>query len=458
MFTKKTYSERRKILKRRVGSGLILFLGNDESPMNYAANTYPFRQDSTFLYYFGLNMPGLAAVIDVDADRDLLFGNDAELSDIIWVGPQPLLSERGRTCGVRETFPFDRLAEVLQEAVQAQRRIHFLPPYRGEQSILIEKLLGIQHAALPHYISPKLVQAVVDQRSLKSREEIAEIESALAVTRKMHLQAQEMVRPGLYEREVVAAMEQIATAAGYPFAFPPIVSKNCETFHNPYHHNRLNKGEMLLVDAGCETPSGYASDITRTIPVSGAFSTRQREIYEVVLSAQLAAIAALKPGIPFRQVHLRAARTIAAGLKELGLMRGDTAEAVRQGAHALFFPHGLGHLMGLDVHDMENLGENYVGYSEKFKRSSQFGFAYLRFAKELRPGLVITIEPGIYFVPALIKRWQAEKKLTSYIDYARVNRYLNFHGIRIEDNVLITRGGHRVLGKPIPKTPDELAR
>ncbi|MCX6554546.1 MAG: aminopeptidase P family protein [Candidatus Aminicenantes bacterium] len=451
MFDKKVYQARREKLCKKMRSGLLLFLGNNESPMNYPANTYHFRQDSSFLYFFGLSFPGLAAMIDIDEDRQTIFGNDLDLDDIIWMGPQPSLKSRCAKIGINETQPLAKLEEILKNAVRLGRKIHFLPPYRPENAMQLEKLLGIQHGAVKSYASPDLVRAVIALRSLKSREEIAEIERALSTTAAMYREAMAMTRPGIFERDIAGKMEGLALAGGGQMAFPAIVTVHGETLHNHYHGNLLKKGDLLLIDSGCETGSGYASDITRTIPVGGKFSSQQKAIYETVLDMQLTAIAMIKPGVSYRAIHLKTCDILVRHFKELGLMKGDVGAAVAAGAHALFFPHGLGHMMGLDVHDMEDLGENNVGYDEKTKRSEQFGLASLRLAKPLSPGYVLTVEPGIYFIPALIDQWQAGKKAASFIDYAAVEKFRKFGGMRIEDNVLVTARGARVLGKAIPK-------
>jgi Xaa-Pro aminopeptidase len=451
MFNPKTYSQRRSLLKKALRSGLVLFLGNEESPMNYPANTYPFRQDSSFLYFFGLNTPGLAAVVDIEAGTDTVFGDDITLEDVIWMGEIPKIKDRAAASGVFLTAPVSKLADTVAEARKQGRPVHYLPPYRADSLAKLSGLLGVPAEEIKRNVSVELIKAVVAQRSLKSDEEVAEMEKALAVTRQMYLAAMTSTRPGLCESDVVAAAEGIVHAHGLQTAFPIILSINVHVFHNPHHDNKLPKGRLLVIDAGASSSLGYASDITRTIPVSGVYSPKQKEIYEIVLRGQLQAISMMKPGIPYKEVHLATARTMAAGLKDLGLMKGDTEEAVAAGAHALFFPHGLGHMIGLDVHDMEGLGENFVGYNETVSRSSQFGLAYLRMARQLRPGFVLTVEPGIYFIPALIDNWRAEKRLASFIDYARVEDYRDFTGIRIEDNVLITKDGSRVLGRPIPK-------
>jgi Xaa-Pro aminopeptidase len=456
MFDASTYIKRRKLLRQQVKSGLILFLGNEESPMNYLANTYPFHQDSSFLYFFGLNTPSLAAVIDVDAGRNMVFGDDISLEDVIWMGYLPSLKERAQAVGIRHTASLARLDETIAKARKQGRTVHYLPPYRAETTTRLSTLLKKPAAKLKKAASVELIKAVVSQRSIKSAEEIAEIRRALDVSHEMYRVALKLARPGLYEHEIVGEIEGIALAHGCQPAFPTILTINGHILHNPYHGNRLEKGRLLVIDAGSSSPLGYASDITRTVPVGGDFTPKQRGVYEVVLRGQLKAIETIRPGVKYKDIHLAVARIMALGLKELGMMKGDMDEAVTEGAHALFFPHGLGHMLGLDVHDMEGLGEDYVGYDKTVERSKQFGFAYLRLARELRPGFVLTVEPGIYFIPPLIDKWKAENKFKGFINYARVEAYRNFGGIRIEDDVLVTTGGCRVLGKPIPKTVKDI--
>jgi Xaa-Pro aminopeptidase len=456
MFSAKTYINRRNILKKKIKTGLLLIPGNTEIPMNYPANTYRFRQDSTFLYYYGNDVPGLFGIIDADTGEEMLFGNDFEVDDIIWMGNQPTVKSLGAKSGVRKTGNLNQVREIISEAITKGRTVHFLPQYSAENKIMLSGLLGIKPEAINNFKSIPFIKAVVSQRSYKSAEEVREIEKALDISYEMHTYAMMSARPGIYEREISGTIDGFTYSMGEGNSFPTILSVHGETLHNHHHGNLMKSGNLLVNDSGAESLEHYASDITRTFPVSGKFTQKQKEIYQVVLDSQLAAIDAMKPGVKYRDVHLIAAKVIAAGLKNLGLMRGDIKEAVSNGAHALFFPHGLGHMLGLDVHDMEGLGENYVGYNEKIKRSSQFGLAYLRFAKELEPGFVLTVEPGIYFIPQLIDLWKSEKKHTQFINYGKVEQYKNFGGIRIEDDVLITRDGHRVLGKPIPKTIHDL--
>ncbi|HUU16321.1 MAG TPA: aminopeptidase P family protein [Sedimentisphaerales bacterium] len=456
MFPANVYVERRNRLKEQIQSGLILFLGNEESPMNYPDNQYSFRQDSSFLYFFGLDFPSLAALINVDQNEEIIFGDDLTVEDIIWTGPQPALSERGLEVGINKTAPVDKLKVLLERAVQQGGKIHFLPQYRPENVLKIERLLGIHPTVIQDNISETLIRAVVAQRSLKSSEEIEQIEAALDVSYEMQTAAMKMSKPGMLEMEVVGAIEGIAISSGCRLAFPTIFSIRGEILHNHYYGNVMSAGDIAINDSGAETGLGYAGDITRTIPVSGKFSQRQKEIYTIVLNAQEKSIEAIKPGVEFRNVHRLACEVLTSGLKEIGLMKGDIEEAVQSGAHTLFFQCGLGHMLGLDVHDMEGLGEDYVGYTDTINRNPEFGWRSLRLGRALEAGFVITVEPGVYFIPELIDRWMAEKKNSQYINYDMVKKYEDFGGLRIEDDVLVTENGHRVLGKKIPKTIDEV--
>jgi Xaa-Pro aminopeptidase len=456
MFQKDVYINRRKKLASFFSNGILLFPGNLESAMNYAGNTYHFRQDSTFLYFFGLDLPGFTGVIDIDSGNEILFGNDFEMDDIIWMGPQPAVKDLAESVGVKKSIPFSALKDYLQEALKKGKVVHYLPPYRGETILQLYEWLGIPIAEIKQKSSVPLIKAVVDLRSVKADIEIKEIEAAIDITREMHITAMTMAKPGVYEYEIAGKITGIPPSHNGELSFPIILSINGQTLHNHYHGNKLKEGRMLVVDAGAESSFHYSGDITRTVPVGGKFSTRQREIYEIVLKANTETIMKAAPGVPNLDQHLLAARIIASGLKDLGLMKGDVEEAVRRGAHTLFFPHGLGHMMGLDVHDMENLGEDYVGYDDTVTRSSEFGLAYLRLAKKLKPGYVLTIEPGIYFIPALIDLWKSEKKHVDFIEYQKVETYKDYGGTRIEDNILITAIGARELGKPIPKTVKEI--
>ncbi len=457
MFEREVYEKRREKLREILEEGLVLILGNDEAPMNYPANPYHFRQDSNFLYFFGLDEPGLAGLMDMeDEEGDIIFGNDPDVEDVIWMGPSPSLKDKAEQVGVKKTRPFNSLQDFLREALSKGRRVHFLPPYRGEHILKLAYLLGIRPEAVKHWVSVDLIRAVVELRSVKGPEEIQQMEVAANITAEMHLRAMSRARAGMYERELAGEIEGLAISLGGYISFPVILTVHGEILHNHYHGNMLRDGQLLLVDAGAESPLHYAGDMTRTFPVSGKFTPKQREIYQIVLSAQRKAIENIKPGVYYREIHLLAAKTIAQGLKELGLMRGDVEETVSQGAHALFFPHGLGHMIGLDVHDMEGLGEDYVGYDETVKRSEQFGLAYLRLAKKLQEGFTLTVEPGIYFIPALVEKWRSEGKHRDFINYQKVEEYLDFGGIRIEDSVVVTEDGCRILGKPVPKEPEEV--
>ena len=451
MFPPATFRDRRRRLSKDVGSGLILFLGNDEVGMNYTANVYPFRQDSSFLYFWNVDQPGLTAVIDADSGAETLFGDDVSLADVVWSGPQPSIAERAAQGAVAATAPAAALAEHVAAALKQGRPVHFLAPYRADHTVMLAALLGVPPSGVKEKRSTLLHQAVAAQRLYKSPEEVEDVEFAVEVSGEMYAAAMRSVAPGKKEHEIVAEIARVVMARGCTYSFPPICSVHGETLHNPFYRNTLEAGGWMVLDSGVETPSHYASDITRTIPVSGTFSSQQRAIYEAVLRAQTGAIAAVAPGVPYRDVHLGAAKSFVNDLTALGLMKGNADEAVATGAHALFFPHGLGHMMGLDVHDMENLGEDIVGYGGE-PRSSQFGLGYLRLARRLEAGFVITVEPGLYFIPALIDSWKAEGRHSAFINYAEVEKFRDARGCRIEDDVLVTLTGGRVLGPPIPKT------
>jgi Xaa-Pro aminopeptidase len=456
MFESSVYSKRRTLLRKSMGSGLVLLLGNEDAAFNYPANQYHFRQDSSFLYYFGLDHPNLAGVIDLDSGEDWIFGNDVDMDDIIWMGVLPSIADLSVKVGVIKTAPYSGLQKMMDTAVSQGREIHFTPPYRGETKLELERLTKIPAAELKAKSSVRLIKAIVAQRSIKDQYEIAEIEKAIDTAYLMHTTAMKMAMPGTWEQEIAGTIEGIALAHGGPVSFPVILSMNGQTLHNHDHSQILEPGRMMVVDAGCESALHYASDLTRTVPVGLRFNSRQKAVYEAVLQANLKAIEAIKPGILYKDVHLLAAGVMVDALKEIGLMKGNTQDAVAAGAHALFFPHGLGHMMGLDVHDMENLGQIYVGYDDEIQPASQFGLAFLRLARRLEPGFVLTVEPGCYFIPALIDQWKAEGLHTSFINYAEAEKYKDFGGVRIEDDVLVTETGNRVLGKPVPKTIQEI--
>ncbi len=454
MFSKETYISRREKLKQEVKSGIALFLGNVDAAFNYPANQYHFRQDSHFLYFFGLQNQGFAGVIDFDNGKDYIFGDDFD--DIIWMGAQPKVKDLAAGAGIENVAPYNNLTDFIAEAFHAGRKVHFLPPYRGETVMELSRLLGIANADVKTSASEELIKGVVKLKEIKTEEEVAEIEKAIDVAYEMHTTSMKMAMPGTIEQEIAGAIEGIALALAGPVSFPVILSQDGQTLHNHYHGNTLEKGRMMVTDAGCETAECYASDITRTVPVGGKFNRRQAQIYQIVLDANMAAIEAIKPGIKYRDVHFLAARVIVEGLKKAGIMKGDVDAAVKAEAHTLFMPHGLGHMMGMDVHDMEGLGEDYVGYDEDTKRATTFGTAYLRLGKTLKPGFVLTVEPGIYFIPDLIDQFRNEGKFTDFVNYDVLETYKDFGGIRIEDDILVTEKGHRVLGKPIPKAIAEI--
>ena len=409
MFDKKIYRARREKLRQSLQGGIVLFPGNPEVPCNYAGNTYPFRQDSNFLYFFGLQKPDMYGVIDLDADKDFLYADDLTMDDIIWMGHLPSVSEMAAEAGITDTAPVSELKNLLHQAVLSRRKIHFVAPYNMQVAQQMSEWMSVPVAKLKESQSVELIKAIAEQRSIKGKEELAEIEIAMDIAYKMHTTAMRMCKPGTHEYKICGTMEGIALQHHGSMSFAPIVSMN-----------------------------------------------GQKEIYEIVLKANTSVIETLKPGLPYRDYHIAACKIIAQGLKDLGLMKGDVEQAVQEGAHAMFMPHGLGHMMGLDVHDMENMGENLFGYDDEIKRSDQFGLSYLRLGRRLQPGFVLTVEPGIYFIPALIDLWKSKDKFTQYINYDKVEAYKDFGGIRIEDDVLITEKACKLLGQPIPKTVAEV--
>ncbi|CAH1001299.1 Xaa-Pro aminopeptidase [Neolewinella maritima] len=437
MFTTQTYVARRKQLAEAVGHGLIILPGNGEAPMNYAGNPYPFRQDSTFRYFAGLNQPDLILTINAETGESLLYGDEATLDDMVWMGEQTGLDELAQRAGLQ-------VGGNLQKAVDTlclSEVVHYLPTYRDARQMLLCQCLNEDDRP-----SEKLIRAVIAQRSYKSAEELAEMDRAVTTSMAMHRAAAAGAKPGMREAEVAGMVEGLAISAGGRLAYAAIVSRDGHILHNHAHHNVLREGDLLLIDAGAETPSGYAGDITRTFAVGAEMTAKQQAVYDIVDDAKRRVIEAIRPGVPFRELHDLSARIITNGLKQLGLMKGDTAEAVAAGAHALFYPHGLGHMIGLDVHDMEDLGEDFVGYDEEFQRSEQFGTRNLRLGRRLEEGFTITVEPGIYFIPILTDRWRAEGKHTEYINYDALAAYRDFGGIRLEDNVVVTADNCRVLG------------
>ena len=438
---------------------IILLLANNEAPRNYAGNTYDFRQDSTFLYFCGLNdeAAGFALVIDCDSNKTILFGNDIDMDDVIWMGPQPSVVERASSVGIEESRAFGELSQYIKSKVRGGARVHYIPPYRADNMILLNSLLDIPVEQLKEKASVELIRAVVAQRVLKDENEIAEMDHACNIGYDMHYTVMSSARLGMVEQELAGMAVGVAHKYGAGESFPTILSQNGETMHNHRHNQILTDGRLVVMDAGAEAMSNYCSDFTRTFPSSGKFNQRQSEIYNIVLDANNLAQTLAKPGIMYKEVHLAVARLITVGLKDLGLMKGDVDEAVAAGAHALFFPHGLGHNIGLDVHDMEDLGEKYVGYNKYIERSTQFGLSALRMARTLGPGMVVSDEPGIYFIPALIDQWKAAGTNAQFINFDKVETYKDFGGIRLEDDILITYEGCRLLGdRRLPITISEV--
>ena len=457
MFSKETYVNRRTELKKLVKSGVIILFGNNESPANFPANGYyPFRQDSSFLYYFGLQRDGLVGVIDIDNDRETLVGDDIDIDDIVWYGSVNSVSNMAEACGVVNSAPMKQLQVICNNALRDKRQVHFLPPYRHDTMIQIFDLLGIHPNQQREQASLELINAVVKQRSTKSQLEIEEIERACAVGYKMHTTAMRLTKPGVAEKFVGGQVDGIANSYGSMVSFPTIFTQHGEIMHGNPSMAVLESGRLALCDCGAETMEHYCSDNTRTFPVNGKFTQRQLEIYSIVADCHDLALSLAKPGVKYFDVHLGVCRLMTDRLKELGLMKGDTEAAVRAGAHAMFLPHGLGHMMGMDVHDMEGLGQTYVGYDDEIRPSSQFGTASLRFARRLEEGFVVTDEPGIYFIPDLIDLWRKEGTNAEFLNFDEIEKFKDFGGIRIEDDVLITSDGCRFLGeKRIPyKTQD----
>lgn len=451
---KETYVARRKLIKEKVGSGLLLFFGNNESPCNYPANGYKFRQDSTFLYFFGQHREGLVGVIDIDEDKEYLFGDDIDIEDIIWTGFVPSVHDLAEEVGVANSAPMKGLHDLVRKKVGD---IHYLPPYRHDIMIQIEDLLGIPALKTRAQASVKFIKAVVDMRAVKSAEEIAEIERAMAIGYEMHTAAMKACKPGVTEKYIGGLLAGISESYGCKVSFQTILTMHGEIFHGEPSLRPLEAGRLMLCDAGAETVNNYCSDNTRVTPISGYFTQKQLEIYSIVEACHDLVIEKARPGIKWMDMHLDVCRLMTDRLKELGLMKGDTEEAVQAGAHAMFLQHGLGHMMGMDVHDMEGLGQIYVGFDDEVRPSDQFGTNCLRCGRRIQPGWVLTDEPGIYFIPALIDKWKAERKYEEFLCYDKIEEYRDFGGIRLEDDILITENGCRVLGeKTIPYHPEEL--
>lgn len=458
MFNKETYINRRNRLKQLVKSGIIIFFGNNESPANYPSNGYsPFRQDSSFLYYFGLKRDGLVGVIDIDEGTETLIGNDVDIEDIVWLGSVSTIHDMAESTGVGSTAPMKSLKIICNNALKQKRRIHFLPPYRHDTMIQIFDLLGIHPNQQKEAASLELIKAVVKMRSAKEQQEIDEIEQACGISYIMHTTAMRLTKPGLTEKYIGGQIDGVANSYGTKVSFSTIFTQHGEIMHGCPSWDKLESGRLVLCDAGAENRHSYCSDNTRTYPVNGKFTQRQLEIYSIVEACHDHALEVAKPGVRWYDVHLSVCRLMAERLKEIGLMKGDVDEAVNAGAHAMFLPHGLGHMMGLDVHDMEGLGQDHVGFDEETRPSTQFGTNCLRMGRRLEKGFVVTDEPGIYFIPALIDEWKALGLHTDFINYGMLETYKDFGGIRIEDDILITDDGCRFLGKErIPYHPEDI--
>ena len=464
MFSKDIYVSRRKRLlglMQETGAegnrGIAIFLGNVEAPQNYRGNDYKFRQESSFLYFWGIDEPGFAAVLDLDSGDEVLYGNDVDIDDIIWMGPQPTVASKGLLTGVERTAPYLGFFEAVRNAAEKGRPVHFLPPSRYYNTMMLAKLLGstdedvrrtdvLTAGGGTKTASLTLTKAVISLRLIKEACEIEEIDKACEIGYLMHTAAREACRPGVKEQDIVGIMEGVTISKGWGVSFTTILSQNGEPLHNHRHDQIITPGRMLLIDAGAESNTHYASDFTRTLPCSGKFTQKQRDIYDIVADCNELAFQLAAPGLTYREIHIAAAARMLDGLKALRLVTGRIDDMVNEGIAGLFMPHGLGHNMGIDVHDMEDLGEDLVGYDDDQTRAPQLGLGSLRMARRLKPGHVITDEPGIYFVPALISKWKSEGTDKGMVDYANVEKYLDFGGIRLEDDILITDDGCRRLG------------
>ena len=459
MFAKEVYVRRRKTLlekMREAGqSGIILFVGNAEAPAQYQDNCYKWRQDSSWLYYFGLDEPLMAAILDIDSGAETLFADDVEIDDIIWMGPQPTVRSKADEVGIAHIAPYGALANALAPARKAGRSIHYLAPSRYFNTLRLMELMG--RARIERGVSRPLTEAVISMRLIKEDIEIEAIDAACALGYEMHSVARDSIKIGIVEQDIVGRMEGVALAKGWGVSFPTILTQHGETLHNHIHDKIIEPGKLMVIDAGVESNEHYASDFTRTYPTSGKFTTKQREIYQIVYDCNQLAFSLTKPGITYREVHLATARKMLEGLSALGIVKGDLDEMVAKGIAGLFQPHGLGHNMGLDVHDMEDLGENLVGYDPDQTRAKQLGLGSLRMARSLKPGHVITDEPGIYFIPALIEKFKKEGLGYDFVNYAKLESYYDFGGIRLEDDVLVTETGARRLGpQRLPVSPDDV--
>jgi Xaa-Pro aminopeptidase len=452
MFSKETYILRRASLKNSIGSGKILIMGNNEAPMNYNDNVYRFRQNSNFLYYFGIAQPGLNAIIDLDADTTIIYGHELTMDDIIWVGEVPSLAALADSVGVSIV----KSEESLFSTLKSSSNVHYLPPYRAEHQTLLFDGCGIPYNEQKSRASLQLIMAVVNQRSVKTAEELTQMDLAVNITKAMHLHAMQSTQAGKYEYEVVGDILKQCKAHHGELAYGVIFSINGQVLHNHHHDNLMTDGRMVINDSGAENEMNYAGDITRSFPVNGKFTTKQKEIYSIVLEMEKSCIEFISPGIKYKDVHLLANKILIQRFKELGILKGDDQDMLDQGVAGLFMPHGLGHMIGLDVHDMEDIGENYVGYEEGQVRANYLGLKSLRLAKTLQPGYALTVEPGIYFIPQLIDKYKSENRFSDFVNYSKLEDYYDFGGIRIEDNILVSDSGSRLIGDYIPKEIHEV--
>lgn len=457
MFNKDIFVNRREKLKKVLKTGAVLLLGNDNSPIETFSHSYKFRQNGVFSYFTGIiNTPSVSLLIDIDNNKEIMFADDFSLEDQIWTGPLPPFSERASETGIHDLRTTSEIKSEIDKILHSNREILYAPTCRSESMIKLSKLLNKPVGSINDEASQKLIDAIVAQRDIKTEEEIKSIQEAIVISHEFYTTLFKRIKAGLTEYELLGVYASILTNHNSAPSFPSILSKDGQILHNLKNENTIAEGDLLLVDSGAISAEGYCSDITRTFPVSGKFTDKQKEVYNIVLKSQLRSIEMMKAQTLFKDIHLETCRVIAEGLKEIGIMKGDTKTAVEKGAHALFLPHGLGHMMGLDVHDMEVLGEDNVGYDSEIQRSEQFGLSALRLGKRLKVGHVVTAEPGIYFIPGLIKKWKADNKFTEFINYDKLEDYLDFGGIRIEDDILITADGAQVLSYSIPKTVEDI--
>ena len=464
MFSKEVYARRRQTLVAKMADsaaegkrGIALFIGNTEAPAQYKDNCYKFRQDSTWLYFFGIDQPLYAAIIDLDNGNETVFANDVEIGDIIWMGPQPSVASVAASVGVKKSAPYTDLNAAVAKVLAEGRPVHFVKPSRYYNTMKIASLLGCGTDEVAGRFSLALTKAIISMRLVKEDCEIEAIDDACNLGYEMHTVARNSIVPGIIEQEIVGKMDGVTLSKGWGVSFPTILTQHGETLHNHLHDKIIEPGKLMVIDAGAESNVHYASDFTRTYPTSGKFTAKQREIYQIVCDCNEFAFSMTRPGISYREVHLKTMHLMLEELHALDIVRGDVQDMVEAGIAGLFMPHGLGHNMGLDVHDMEDYGENYVGYDDDQSRSPQLGLGSLRMARKLAPGNVITDEPGIYFIPALIEKWKSEKTDQGFVNYQKLESYYDFGGIRLEDDVLVTADGARRLGKErLPISPDDV--